>query len=97
MASAGAAPVGEIVLSSGRARFAGACHDAEGPATVAGTTVTVGALSPSPPRPCSQEQQKAEADVLRLLTGTMKAEITAANLMLTRPDGTGLTLVEARN
>jgi len=96
VASASAAPAGEIVLSSGHVRFTGACQDAEGPATVAGTTVTVGALSQSPPRPCSQHQQQAEANVLRLLTGTMKADVTAGNLMLTRPDGTGLTLVDAR-
>ena len=96
VASSSAALAGEVVLSSGRVRFTGTCQDAEGPMAVTGATVTVGALSQSPPRPCSQQQQEAEAAVLRLLTGTMKAEITAANLTLSHPDGTGLTLVEAR-
>jgi heat shock protein HslJ len=115
-ASASAALSAELVLSGGRLRFTATCQDAEGPATVQGTTVEVGKLevvrtqpliaatsstAASPPGArsaptCSADQQQAETSVLRLLTGTLEAKVNRANLMLTRPDGAGITLTEAR-
>ena len=90
-----AATEARLVLSDGRLRFTGACLDAEGPATVTGTSVAVGALTTSTPRPCSQPQQVAETEIRSLLSGSLQAKVTAASLLLTRPDGTGLTLVAA--
>jgi heat shock protein HslJ len=95
VASSSVALTGDLVLLDGRARFTGPCHDAEGPAAVKGAEVTFGPLGTSPLRPCSQDQQQAQAASLRLLSGTLHATVRSATLTLTRPDGTGLTFSAA--
>ena len=95
VASSIAAPQGELVFSGGRVRFTGPCSDLEGAATVAGTTVTFGPLRTGPSRPCDPDQQRAQAEVARLLAGPVRATVAARTLRLEGPGGRGVTLVEA--
>ena len=95
VASSIAAPQGELVFSGGRVRFTGPCSDLEGPATLSGTTVTFGALTTGPTRPCNPDQQRAQAAVVRVLAGTVRATVAARTLRLEGPGGQGLSLVAA--
>ena len=95
VASSIAAPKGELVLSGGRVRFNGPCSDVEGPAQVGGTTVTFGPLTSGAVRPCHQDQQRAQADVVRVLAGPVRATVKAGTLRLEHPSGRGVSLVAA--
>lgn len=95
VASSVASPPAELVLSASRLRFTGPCHDVEGPATVAGSAVTIGPLVKGPGRPCNEDARRAEDDALRLLTGWTRATVQARTLRLEREDGRGLAFVEA--
>ena len=95
VASSIAGPQGELRLSGGRVRFTGPCSDLEGPAAVAGTTVTFGALKAGPSRPCDPDQQRAQAEVARLLAGPVRATVAARTLRLEGPGGQGVSLVAA--
>lgn len=61
------------------------------PVVAATSSTAVGPNQAPAARRCGAEEEKAEAEVRRLLTGTLEAKVTSANLMLTHPDGSGLT------
>jgi heat shock protein HslJ len=95
MARSIAGPKGELVLSGGRVRFTGPCSDLEGPAAIAGTTVTFGSLTSGRTRSCDQDQQRAQADMARVLSGQVQATVKAGTLRFEGSGGDGLTLVAA--
>ena len=96
MARSIAGPKGELVLSGGRVRLIGPCSDVEGPAVVSGTTVTFGALTTGTGRPCDQAQEEAQAEVVRVLAGPVRATVKAATLRIEHPSGRGISLLASR-
>lgn len=65
------------------------------PVVAATSSTAVGPHHAPSARTCSADEEKAEAEVRRLLAGSLEAKVSSANLMLTRPDGSGLTLTQA--
>jgi heat shock protein HslJ len=68
------------------------CATLTGPATVAGATITFGALQRGSVQACEALATTLDAAMVRVLQGKVTAAVNASRLTLTAADGHGLTL-----
>lgn len=90
--TAGSVPAGAnayLTIRAGRVTGATSCTQFEGPASVAGSTVTLGGLE-TRKVPCAAQLQGWDSTILATLRGAVTVGITGNRLVLTGADGRAL-------